>query len=260
MPEPWCPGLIIDPGDFVSYAKGHNRMEVVKVHATAQNGAGNITVGKQGYFQFYCPKIGPGMQFAEADAICWDSGDFNDEGPGIEFEREGTGIYLRDGLQEFEPLTPDQIVSGQTIFTWLHSEWGVPLNLYDGPRYPTLPGFLGFINHGDLDSNRSDGITPAEWDLLTGIPTEEIDGMYVVFSVREGGITENPEIGINSSLDGIMRRGNPAVVKADGSPRIHDAFAVISPEDMEAAFMGGIAATVTTGPLNVSLTGTAVPQ
>ena len=179
MPEAWCSGLIHDPGDFAGYVKGHNRMEWVKLHATAKNGAGNVAVGKRGFFQFYCPKVGPGMQFAEADAICWDSGNYNDKGPGIEWEREGTGIYVREGLQLFEDMTPDQLASGSLIINWLHTEWGVPLSYFSGPKYGVDNTYRGFVNHGDLDDNRSDGITEAEWVTMIGgyhpshPPTEE---------------------------------------------------------------------------------------
>lgn len=164
MSDVWIPGLIHDPGAFADYSHGRNREEIVKVHATAKNGAGNITVGKAGYFQLYVPKVGTAMQFAPVDALCWDSGDFNDDGPGVEFEREAIGT-IRPGLSAFEPLTTDQLYWGRYIFQWLIDNRGYIPELYAGPRYQSA-GFRGFVNHGDLDPNRSDGITREEWAAL----------------------------------------------------------------------------------------------
>lgn len=83
-------------------------MEIVKVHATAGNDSYNVV--KNGVYdapstlaQWLVPVDGPTRQFTEADALCYDSGPYNDDGPGIEIERPVTGGLIRPGLSEFRP-------------------------------------------------------------------------------------------------------------------------------------------------------------
>ena len=194
MPSPWMPGLIHDPGSVCTvpgrpygYGKGLNRMERVKVHMTAgtnsyercKNGTGTpwgITL-----CQILYPKVGVPWQFAPIDALCYDSGDFNDDGPGLEIEALETEVnYYRPGLSLFDgPNDNQRFWIGETA-RWLHSDWGTPLDLYAGPRFGS-DGFRGFVNHGDLDSQRRDGLSADEWARIIGAPTvsEEFDMLIV---------------------------------------------------------------------------------
>jgi hypothetical protein len=174
MPDPWFPGAIVDLGINAGYARGHNNMALIKLHYTVGTDS-RALIRNKGLAQWLMPKTGPPIQFAEADAYCFDSGPYNDDGPGIEWERLPTGEYERPGLQLAEPLTVDQTEWGGRLLHWLHDEWGVPLELYAGPRFQaTATGFRGSVNHGDLDDQRSDGVTRAEWDAMTGdVMTQE---------------------------------------------------------------------------------------
>lgn len=178
MPNPWMAGLIRDPGRGAGYTVGRNRMELNKQHFTAGGDSYNLvkngSAGAPSTLAFtLLPKVGVPWQFAEVDALCYDSGNWNDEGPGIEVERlaseqYGPRIDIRPGLQAAEPLTPDQTYWLGEIIRWLESEWGIPAVLYDGPRYGVPAGWRGHVNHGDLDSQRSDGLTREEWAAVTG--------------------------------------------------------------------------------------------
>lgn len=147
-------------------------MVAVKLHYTVGRYGGDSQRGMEGYFQFYIPRDRAPEQYAEADAWCWDSGDWNGDGPGIEWERWDYN----------EPLTQQQLDIGRGLIQWLHTEWGFPLNWYDGPR---IQAWNGYINHGSLASrgglaNHTDGILSHEWDYMgvaATIPTEE-DDMY----------------------------------------------------------------------------------
>lgn len=152
------PGISHDPGDFAGYEEGRTLMRAVKLHYTAGRYPGDYSVGKRGYFQFYVPKTLPAVQFAEADALCWDSGEWNNEGPGIEFER----------LDDSEPLTGYQIEAGGRIIRWLHEVWGVPLVFYDGD-HDAVRGFSGFVTHRSIPrpNDHVDYIDEADWLRMT---------------------------------------------------------------------------------------------
>lgn len=174
MSDPRMPGTLWDPGLNAGYRRGRNDMRLVKVHKTAGTNSYNICKNN-GLCQWLVPYEGAPWQFAEADSICFDSGPYNAFGPGIEIEAPVTGGLIRPGLSEFRELSPSQIEWSGKIFRWLHDEWGVPLELYDGPRFEG-EGYVGFENHGDLDPDRSDGVTREEWDAMIGVaPPDEPD-------------------------------------------------------------------------------------
>lgn len=166
MSEVWFPGAIQDPGAAAGYkltyerADGHNAMRTVKVHFTVGTDS-RALIRNKGLAQFLFPKVGPPIQFAEVDAYCSDSGTWNGDGPGLEFER----------LSYDEALTADQIAAGARVITWLHAEWGFPLTLWDGERVVATD--CGFINHGSVlgrgseHADHTDGVTRAEWDAMT---------------------------------------------------------------------------------------------
>jgi hypothetical protein len=111
-------------------------------------------------------------QYAEVDAITWHAGNWNPFGPGIEFERMVTGPPGPDGLSEAEPLTANQLAWGDKIVDFL-TEWGIPAILYGGPRYGA-GAWHGWVNHHDLDADRSDGLTKAEWSMITSQPSPDL--------------------------------------------------------------------------------------
>lgn len=161
----WMPGCTKRPGNHAGYTLGKCKMVNVKLHFTV--GTDSTSIGDRGFFQFLVPKDGPPIQFAEANSICYDSGSWNGDGPGIEFER----------LSYDDPLTPSQVEWGGKIVAWLHETYGIPLTHYDGPR---VPAYNGFINHGSLlgrdgeHQDHTDGVTAAEWAAMTAIPAPPV--------------------------------------------------------------------------------------
>src|SRR5262245_13290692 len=153
MPDVWMPGVQHDPGTGAGYAVGRINVHCVKVHRTAGNDSYNIV--KNGVHdapstlaQFLVPYDGVPWQFTEVDARCYDSGPYNGDGPGIEIESPVTGgIIPGTDLSEFRDLSDSQIHWTGEIFRWLHTEWGIDLDLYDGPRYPDVRTLTGFVNH-----------------------------------------------------------------------------------------------------------------
>lgn len=170
MPNPFDPGAIWDPGTAAGYVYGTNAMRLVCVHKTAGNDSYGIV--KNGHLaQWLIPYEGKRWQFAEADAICWDSPP-NQDGPGFEIEAPVL-VYggVRQNLSLFRPMSDSQINETGELVHWLNDEWGVPLDLWDGGWVPAgPPGFHGFANHGDIDppNARSDGMTREEWDACLG--------------------------------------------------------------------------------------------
>jgi len=167
MPDKWLPGARRNPGQNAGYNSGRNRMELAVAHYTV--GADSRGVAERGFFHFLvhrdASREGGCTQYAEVDAITWHAAAWNDDGPGIEYERLTTGGYNDEGLANAQPLTDNQIEWGGRIVAFL-AEWGIPPVLYDGPRYGTA-GWRGWVNHHDIDADRFDGLTRAEWDALT---------------------------------------------------------------------------------------------
>jgi hypothetical protein len=172
MPDKWLPGATHDPGRNAGYNSGFNSLQLAVAHFTV--GSDSRGIARQGFFHFLVHqdefREGGCTQYAEIDAVTWHAGgssgmpDANDRGPGIEFERMVTGPPGPDGISEAEPLTPNQIRWGQRIAKFC-AEWGIPAVLYDGPRYGARD-WHGWVNHHDLDKDRSDGLTIAEWNLI----------------------------------------------------------------------------------------------
>lgn len=226
------PGATWDPGAASGYAFGVNRMELVVEHFTV--GVNSFPIGKRGYFHTLFPKVGPPIQFAEINAVTWHAGPHNPRGPGHEFERLG---YQ-------EPLTDDQIGYGRDYHLWLHEEHGFPLSLYDGPKLQVPSDYRGFVNHGDLDKDRTDGVTREEWAALTA-QTEEFDMLIIRTSDGKREAVIGSKVYYFRSLD-----ARPAAeflpLDADEWDYLHnDLAATVS------AATGGV-----TGPLPVTLTGT----
>jgi hypothetical protein len=136
----WYPGAFRVNGARATYDRGFNRMEVVKCHYTV--GVNSYPVGVRGYFQFLVNRDGTIYQFAPVDALCWDSGEWNDAGPGIEIE------YHPD----YHDVIFTQLARESTrgLAHWLHEEHGFPLHHWGGDRISEYAGFRGFIDHADL--------------------------------------------------------------------------------------------------------------
>jgi hypothetical protein len=187
MPEVWIPGLIHDPGDSAGYGYGRNEMRLACVHCTA--GRNSYELVKWGgsdrasLSAVLLPKVGTPWQFCEIDALTHDSPPNND-GPGFEIERMSAGVMHRWGLSGWEDLTPDQTYWMGVIVYFLNEEWGMPINLYDGENlgrhHGGIPGYHGFANHGDIDNQRSDGVTPEEWAAIVNRPPSEEEELVAI--------------------------------------------------------------------------------
>lgn len=176
MNEPWYPGAVKNPGNAAGYAfnrshpfgfaDGHSLMQAVKCHYTV--GRDSTGRGVEGYFQFLVARDGTIQQFCEADAYCWDSGEENKYGPGIEIEY----------LDEPEIFTDAALTATAGLVHWLNSEWGVPLTYHDGAHDVELGGgYRGFISHHALiqTEQHSDFWPPEAWARIVGeAPVEPV--------------------------------------------------------------------------------------
>jgi len=168
MSEPVYPGASWEPGAAAGYNRGRNRMRTVKCHYTVGVNSGSL-IRNQGLAQWLVDRDGTIHQYAECDAICWDSGEFNDDGPGIEIEY----YEPHDGDAIFTDAARDATAG---LVHWLHNEWGVPLDYYDGPRVAE-GAFSGFIAHKSLqqrpDLQHYDYWPREDWDrMVSGAPPE----------------------------------------------------------------------------------------
>lgn len=159
MPDPWYPHARRNPGIRAGYTSGViSPMDTVKCHFTAGTSSEGL-IRNQGLAQFLISRNGEVVQFAEANAVCWDSGEWNDDGPGIEIE-----FY-----QEDEIFTDAARTSCAGLVKWLSSEWGIPLHYYDGLRIPENT-YRGFISHRALIQSQPHGdfwpIT--DWEAMVG--------------------------------------------------------------------------------------------
>jgi hypothetical protein len=137
-------------------------MESIVCHYTAGAYGGDYAVGKDGYFNFYCPRDLPAVQFAEGDALTWHAGEWNDQGPGIELERRDDSV----------PYTDHQLAELGRIVHWLHDRYGLPLDrFYDtggdnGARLSEGQTIGRAVTHRSLSQSggwHSDYLTPDEW-------------------------------------------------------------------------------------------------
>lgn len=141
MPDPWCPYATRDPGIRAGYKLGViNPVDTGKCHYTAGYNSWAL-IKNQGLAQFLITRAGQIVQFAEVNAQCIDSGEWNDDGPGIEIE-----AAPQYGQSVFTDASRD---AAQALCMWLHTEWGIPLTYYDGPRIPENT-YRGFISHRSL--------------------------------------------------------------------------------------------------------------
>lgn len=153
------PGAEWNPGAAAGYSKGRNRMRACVLHYTV--GVDSSGIGLRGYFTALISKDGRVQQYCEFDALCWHAGEWNGEGPGIEFERLG----------DWEPLTPEQIAAGGALIRWL-IEQGIADYFYDGPRL-AVGSYSGFITHRSLQQSQphSDYVTDEDWAAMRGAPS-----------------------------------------------------------------------------------------
>lgn len=147
MPEPIYPGATWMPGQNAGYRAGRTPVQSVVCHYTV--GANSTPIGMRGYYQFQANRDGSLYQFAEADAVCFHGGSpWNQRGPGIEVEYHPA---IHDAL-----WTPSQEEAVARLVEWLHDEWGVPYDFYDGPRVAAHRGFIthrSIIQTGDSHSD-----------------------------------------------------------------------------------------------------------
>ncbi len=187
----WFPGATRQPGPLPGgyWRAGRTRMRAVKIHYTV--GIDSAYLGGR-YFQILVRRNGEVVAFCPIDAYCWDSGEWNGEGPGIEFEY----YPPKDGPPPESILTPEQIASAGPLFRWLHFEHGFPLSYYDAPASRINRGYRGFISHRSLIQKvmHHDWISHAQWARIIGItkpapaptvPTdEEDDPMLITFATN----------------------------------------------------------------------------
>jgi hypothetical protein len=203
MPDVWLPGVQREAGFNAGYTNGRTTMERAVAHFTV--GYDSRGGGRDGYYNFLvhrdASREGGCTQYAEVDALTWHAGDIgNPYGPGIEWERMTTGGVNDESLSNAEPLTDNQLAWGERIIAFL-AEWGIPAQLYDGARYE-YGDWRGWINHHDLDSDRSDGLLRAEWDAMVShrfvseVVAANEGAIYVMVSTTPGSrpVVVDPEL------------------------------------------------------------------
>lgn len=170
MADVWYPDAIRVQGALnENYANGRNRMEVVKRHYTV--GFNSWGAGFRGFFQWLVNRDASIYQFAPVDAVCFDSSEWNDAGPGIEVE-------FYPGVHEVM-FTPEMRASTGRLVRWLNTEHGFPLveKTMDSGRIGEFAGFRGFIDHGALiqTDQHSDYWASDDWAAMTAPPVAEED-------------------------------------------------------------------------------------
>lgn len=171
----WYPEAERRPGARSGPSIPKSRMEVVKLHYTV--GINSIPIGERGYFTFLIARSGKVYQFAEVQNVCWDSGEWNDAGPGIEFEY----YPISDGGEE-NIVNPAMAASGAKLIAWLSATYGFPLVYHDQPRIPE-GSWRGYISHRSLQQSvaHHDYITRAQWNSMTtaaSVPIPDLSGLF----------------------------------------------------------------------------------
>ena len=192
MPEAWYPQEIRDNGFNADYTNGHSRMEAVKKHFTVGFFHSDYNIGVRGYFQWLIARDGQVYQFAEADAVCFDSGEWNDAGPGIE-------ISYMPGVDD-AIFTDAALESARALCRWLSVEWSVPLVDWTGGRIDEWTGFRGFIDHRELVQTEQhvDFWPDDAWQFIiaSDVPEQE-DDMQTLFTPNNlQNYYYDPEVGM----------------------------------------------------------------
>lgn len=158
MPDPWYPRAERHYGAASGYTRGRNRMRTVKCHYTAGVNS-DALIANQGLAQWLVTRAGDVYQYAEADALCYDSGEFNDDGPGCEIEFWQEDVIFTDAAR----------TATAGLVHWLATEWGVPLAYYDGARVAEGE-WSGFIAHRALQQSQPHGdFWPvSDWVAMAG--------------------------------------------------------------------------------------------
>ena len=159
MPEVWYPRARRNPGAAAGYTRGTNAMRAMKAHYTVGVNSDDL-IRREGLAQFLVTRAGEVIQYAEVDALCWDSGEWNDQGPGVEIEY----YEPQDGDVIFTDAARDATAE---LVHWLHDTWGVPEDYYDGPRIQKGT-WTGWISHRSLiqTQQHSDYWPQADWDAM----------------------------------------------------------------------------------------------
>lgn len=163
MPEVWFPGATVHDGFQMGYTNGRSQMRTVVCHFTV--GRDSDSIGRRGYFNWLVRRDGEVIQYAEADALTWHAGDWNPYGPGIEVE-------FLPGYDD-QIFTVEALASTGRLVRWLNSEWGFPLDYYDGDR--RTPIWDGFIAHRSLfGGDHTDWWPREDWDqMVSGSPEKK---------------------------------------------------------------------------------------
>lgn len=183
------PELRHDPGRGAGYPEGRCAMQFVVHHDTGGTNSYDVCKwGREGYDTGLCqillPKVGVPWQFSEIDSVayhCGSSADYDHDGDADNYNRTGPGLEV-ERLQG-EALSADQVYWLGKINRWLESEWGIPNVQYRGAPLTDADEFHGHVNHRDLHPN-PDGLSPAEWDLITGSGSPAPDGKKAFSSME----------------------------------------------------------------------------
>jgi hypothetical protein len=172
MPETIYPGAEWVPGRNAGYNSGRSNMAAAVCHYTV--GRDSSAIGRDGYFHWLIARDGHIQQYAEADAVTWHCGEANYVGPGIEIE------FLDEPEGVFTDAARDACAG---LIHWIHEQYGIPLEMYDGPRIPP-EAMITFVTHRSIQQSEghSDYWPQADWDrMVAGAtpapPTTEGDRM-----------------------------------------------------------------------------------
>lgn len=160
----WFPGAKIQRGLNAGYRLGRTLGRCAKMHYTVGTNSADL-IARKGLAQFLGNRDGTVTQFAEANAVCSDSCEWNVEGWGYEHECLDRG-----------QINPAMIRCTARVIAWSRGAYGgFPIDRWAlGPEYGGTrfdPGtFRGVINHDAARARRCDqhfdGVTAAERDAI----------------------------------------------------------------------------------------------